>query len=390
MKKPSKRRRSRKRRPDFFQKNRFWLILLVLVGVAVASLVLIARESEKPRPVDPPAVAPPVAAIDSLRAEVEAFLAATRPASTDFRRDLEQRPYRYTVIGETPSEQLLEGLRSRLKTIPGQYLVTLSEDAVLSIVSGSREEIVVQFVTPTPKAPVKQPVAVPQGPLVTIIMDDLGRSAQHARVLLSLKEEVTFAILPGEEHAAKIAEMGHAAGREIMLHAPMEPQGYPAVNPGSDALFVKYEDAEIRRRFDMLLARIPHATGVNNHMGSRFTEDARALAPVMESLREKGLFFVDSLTTGRSKVIVTARQYGVPTIERDVFLDNVADVEAIIKEIRRLEARARSHGVAVGICHPYPETLEALRRELPKLSERGITVVPVSVLLQHQAKGQGS
>jgi hypothetical protein len=125
-------------------------------------------------------------------------------------------------------------------------------------------------------------------------------------------------------------------------------------------------------------------------MGSRFTEDARALAPVMESLQEKGLFFIDSRTTGSSRVTETAHRFGVPTMNRDVFLDNVADVDAITREIRRLESKARSQGMAIGICHPYPETLEALRRELPALAERGITVVPVSMLLQKQFLGQGS
>ena len=215
-------------------------------------------------------------------------------------------------------------------------------------------------------------------------MDDLGRSPYTAELLLAMAQPVTFSILPGEAHAVKVAEMAHAAGREVMLHVPMEPQGYPAANPGSDALFVKYDDAEIRQRFDQLLAKLPHVSGTNNHMGSRFTEDARALAPVMESLQEKGLFFIDSRTTGRSQVPKVANRYGVPTMDRDVFLDNVAEVDAIIREIRRLEGKARRQGMAIGICHPYPETLEALRKELPGLAARGITVVPISTLFLAQ------
>ncbi len=389
MTKPPKRRRSRKGRPDFFANYRFWLTLLSLAAFTVAGLVLFTLLKEEPPPAIVPAVVPPVVADEVLRAEVEDFLAKTRPTSGLVRRELDRRPPRYTVVGESPSEELLENLRARLAALPGRFLVTLTEDGVLSVVSAGREVVVVRFVTPVPEKPVPV-IEMPSGPMVAIIMDDLGRSLQQARTLLSFPQKVTFAILPDEEHAGKIAELGHAAGREIMLHVPMEPQGYPAVNPGSEALFVQYDDAEIRRRFDLLLARIPHATGVNNHMGSRFTEDARALAPVMESLKEKGLFFVDSLTTGRSKVALVANLQGVPTIERDVFLDNVADVTAIGREIRRLEDRARRQGMAVGICHPYPETLEALRRELPGLTARGVRVVPVSVLLHKQALSQGS
>jgi polysaccharide deacetylase 2 family uncharacterized protein YibQ len=139
-----------------------------------------------------------------------------------------------------------------------------------------------------------------------------------------------------------------------------------------------------------LLARIPYVAGTNNHMGSRFTEDARALAPVMESLGEKGLFFIDSRTTGQSRVPEVAARFGVPTMSRDVFLDNLAEVDAIAREILRLEGKARRQGMAIGICHPYPETLEALRRELPGLAERGINIVPVSLLLRKRALLQGS
>ncbi len=197
---------------------------------------------------------------------------------------------------------------------------------------------------------------------------------------------MTFSILPGETHAGKVADLAYQSGREVMLHVPMEPQGYPAVNPGDDALFVSYSEREIRDRFNAHLAAVPHATGTNNHMGSRFTEDAKALVPVMQSLREKGLFFIDSRTTGHSQVTDVANEYGVPTLSRDVFLDNVADVDAIVVQLGKLEARARRQGMAIGICHPYPETIEALRRTLPQQAERGISFVPVSKLLQRQAR----
>ena len=220
---------------------------------------------------------------------------------------------------------------------------------------------------------------------MTIIMDDLGRSIYTAQTLVAIPQHVTFSILPGEAQAGKVAELAHRSGREVMLHVPMEPQGYPAVNPGDDALFVRYSEREIRSRFDVLLAAVPHATGANNHMGSRFTEDADALAPVMQSLREKGLFFIDSRTTGHTQVTAVANKYDVPTLSRDVFLDNVADVDAIVVQLGKLEARAKRQGMAIGICHPYPETLEALRRTLPEQAGRGITFVPVSRLLQKQA-----
>jgi len=397
MTKQKKRRRLKKRRPGFFQNNRLLLILLGVVGLAVVSLVLLARMEEQPqRPVVPPVIKPPVIKppidyTNKVHIEVEALLSTLSSEVGDIQRDLNHEPARYTVEGELPSSELIAGFQARLKQIPGDYTVQLREANLLTdereanslTVEKSRQTlIVIYFVPPVPD--------IPSGPLVTIIMDDLGRSTYTAEMLISMPQQVTFSILPGEPEAVSVAELAYAAGREVMLHVPMEPQGYPAVNPGREALFVKYSDAEIRRRFDLLLAKIPHVSGSNNHMGSRFTEDARALAPVMESLKEKGLFFIDSRTTGHSRVTEAAHLYGVPTMNRDVFLDNVAEVDAIAREIRRLEGKARKQGMAIGICHPYPETLEALRRELPGLAERGITIVPVSTLLQKQLLDQGS
>jgi polysaccharide deacetylase 2 family uncharacterized protein YibQ len=386
MTKHTKRRRSKKRRPDFFQKNRFLLILMGIAGLAVVSLVLLARMQEEPQapvvkpvPVVTATPGPQVDYTHKVHTEVERLLSALDTDTGDIQRDLDQEPARYTITGEFPSSELIADFQDRLTHIPGDYSVRLREMNSLIVAKNRQPQILVHFIQLSP--------AVPAGPLLTIIMDDLGRSTYTAKVLLSMPQQVTFSILPGEPYAVEIAEMAHAAGREVMLHAPMEPQGYPAVNPGEDALFVKYSDAEIRSRFDQQLARIPYVSGSNNHMGSRFTEDARALSPVMESLQEKGLFFIDSRTTGHSQVSKVANRYGVPTMNRDVFLDNVADVDAITREIRRLESKARRYGMAIGICHPYPETLEALRKGLPGLVDRGITVVPVSVLLQRQAQG---
>ena len=383
MKKRTQRRRPKKRRPDFLLKNKLLLSILGVAGLLVFCMVFFARMEEQPSaPTPKPVAKPQVDSIKKVHAEVEAFLAALNASGNGIQRDLSYEPARYMLEGAFPAPELVDGFKARIQQLPGDYFVRFRESNSLTVEKNRRTVIVLHFVSPKPD--------LPDGPLVTIIMDDLGRSLYTAEALLALPQAVTFAIIPGEAQAVQVAELAYAGDREVMLHTPMEPQGYPAVNPGEDALFVEYSDQEIRRRLDQFLAYIPHVTGINNHMGSRFTEDARALTPVMKSLQEKGLFFVDSRTTGRTLAAETARRYNVPTMERDVFLDNVAEVDAIVTQILKLEAKARKQGMAIGICHPYPETLEALRRELPGLVERGISLVPVSVLLQKQALAQGS
>lgn len=383
MTKQTRRRRSKKRRPDFFQKYKAALLLMGVAGLAVLALVSLARLSEQPQtPELAPVEKPQVDDTARIHDEVESFLATLEVDEKAIRRELDETPARYTVAAGYPSEEVIETFALQIKAMPGIYSLDIQDVNTLTVRKSGRAQITMLFMPPVPEPPT--------GPLMTIIMDDLGRSTNVAEVLTSLAEPVTFSILPGEAHAVEVAEIAYAAGHEVMLHVPMEPQGFPAVDPGSDALFVKYRNDEIRARFDHFLTKVPHVTGANNHMGSRFTEDARALLPVMEVMQEKGLFFVDSRTTGQSKVTEVANRFGVPTMSRDVFLDNVAEVDAIVREINRLESRARRQGQAIGICHPYPETLEALRRELPKMNDLGIAVVPVSILLQRQAQSQGS
>ena len=381
MTKSTKRRRVEKRRPGFYATNKFLVTGLAVAALALICLDFLARLEEQPEPpVASPATKPSLDHTSRIHEAVDALFLSMELDPASIQRDLDQSPARYSVLSEFPAQDLFAGFAERLSRIPGNYAVRLREANSLTVEKDRRPQIVIHF-TPPP--------VLPDGPLVTIIMDDLGRSVLTAEELVSFPEPVTFAILPGEPHAVEVAEIAHAAGHEVLLHVPMEPQGYPAVNPGEDALFVAQSDAEIRSRFDLLLAGLPYVAGTNNHMGSRFTEDARALSPVMESLREKGFFFIDSRTTGQSRVTEVARRFGVPTMNRDIFLDNVAEVNAIVREIRRLEDRARSQGAAIGICHPYPETLAALRRELPEMRGRGIAIVPVSVQLQKQASISG-
>jgi polysaccharide deacetylase 2 family uncharacterized protein YibQ len=383
MTKRTQRRRPKKRRPDFLLKNKLLLLILGATGLLVLCLVFFARMEEQPSaPAPKPVAQPQVDPLKKVHAEVEAFLAALNTSGNNLQRDLGHKPARYMLEDAFPGPAMVDGFKTRIEQLSGEYLVRFRESNSLTVEKNRQTLIVLHFVSPEPD--------LPDGPLVTIIMDDLGRSLHTAKALLALPQAVTFAIIPGEAQAVQVAELAYAGDREVILHTPMEPQGYPAVNPGEDALFVEYSDQEIRRRLEQFLAHIPHVTGINNHMGSRFTEDARALTPVMKSLQEKGLFFVDSRTTGRTLAAETARLYNVPTMDRDVFLDNVAEVDAIVTQIKKLESKARKKGMAIGICHPYPETLEALRRELPGLAERGISLVPVSVLLQKQALAQGS
>ena len=183
-----------------------------------------------------------------------------------------------------------------------------------------------------------------------------------------------------QPHSADVARAARRSGRPVMLHLPMQPLHWPEVDPGRGALLVSMDRPEIEARVRAALDEVPFATGVNNHMGSRFTEDQTRMNWVLELLRDRNLFFLDSWTSIRSRALAEARRLGVPSNRRSTFLDNVQEPEAIRIQIRKLVARARRRGAAVGIGHPYPITCQVLKKEYNYLISRAELVSVTAVL----------
>lgn len=199
-------------------------------------------------------------------------------------------------------------------------------------------------------------------PELVIVIDDIGESVKQARELVScFKDQVTLSILPFSTHTQEIVNFLQDRGIPYLLHLPMEPLSYPDADPGPGAIFVDMSGKEIIRTLDRDLSQVPGLIGVNNHMGSRFTANARKMALVLARLKERHLFFLDSLTNGKSKAGEVAGRLGVTCFRRDVFLDNEQDQGAIILQLQKAEHLAKKRGQAIAIGHPYKETLDALK-----------------------------
>lgn len=196
-------------------------------------------------------------------------------------------------------------------------------------------------------------------PRVSIIIDDMGYHPEVGRNLIGLDLGLSFSFLPYAPFTEELEEMVYQKGNTILLHLPLEPKG-KEWDPGPGALFLADDSAARIMKFNTDLQHVPHATGVNHHMGSRFTEDQAAMEELAELFSEQQLFYVDSFTTSASKGMLSARLKKVPTSRRHIFLDNVQEIEAICAQIEKLILLAGHQEHAIGIGHPYPETFEAL------------------------------
>ncbi len=224
------------------------------------------------------------------------------------------------------------------------------------------------------------PVTVPPDlPKIIIIIDDLGPSRAHTAEVVALPGPLTLSFLPYPEHVRDMVEKGRAAGHEIMMHMPMEPVD-AALDKGAYVLRPEMTPAQLAQTLESNMKAFDGYVGINNHMGSRLTQDRTAMGVVMEALRREGLLFVDSRTISTSVAEDEAARHGLPHAGRDVFLDNDPDPAAVFRRLALTEQVARRKGYAIAIGHPKTGTIEALHAWLPSLKDKGFTLVPVSAV----------
>jgi polysaccharide deacetylase 2 family uncharacterized protein YibQ len=229
-------------------------------------------------------------------------------------------------------------------------------------------------VSNTPQVlPVEQPLLRHSLSLsqIAIVIDDLGWDWQAAQVLLAMEALLSFAILPNTPYKDFIAREARRRVRDILLHLPMEPYSYSHVNPGRPVLLSTMDTREFTAQVENALATVPLAVGVSNHMGSRLTEERAALQMVMQLLKQHNLFFLDSRTSPKSLAYQIDRELEVRTAQRHIFLDNETDPLKIATQLHCLAELAREYGSAIGIGHPYPETVQSLRDTLQERQGRG-------------------
>lgn len=217
-------------------------------------------------------------------------------------------------------------------------------------------------------------------PKIAIVIDDMGQDIKHLRELLGVDMPITIAILPFLPHSKDVAEEADKNNMEVLLHVPMEPKDMKNNNPGKGAILSTMPEDKIYDTLSKDIEAVPHIKGVNNHMGSKLTEDAARMRVVLNMLKDKNLFFLDSKTTAKSAAYKTAKEIGLRAAERQIFLDNEQDVSYIKKQINELIKMAKKNGSAIAIGHPHPSTFAAIKEMAAELKSEEIEVVPVSQL----------
>jgi len=223
---------------------------------------------------------------------------------------------------------------------------------------------------------------------IALIIDDIGYSPNEARIFFEMSPNITLSLIPGLSFSNSEAKRARENGQAIMLHLPMEPQkqprGYAKRNGAAQErmIFTNDSDQEIRKRVNEFIGQLPGIVGVNNHMGSKFTENEHKMEVVLSEVQKSGLFFLDSLTSSKSVGKKVCQSMGLPFAVRDVFIDNSDKPKDIRKQMEKILKKASRYGEVIAIGHPRPNTIRAIRDFVTHLDRSKFALVRLSKLLK--------
>ena len=231
----------------------------------------------------------------------------------------------------------------------------------------------------------KKPVVVKPPPItlkgkIAIVIDDWGYHDDTLAIVSQIKYPITAAVLPNLTYSTAVAAKLHEMNIEVIMHLPMEPR--EKIRLEKNTILVNMTARQIGRIINNGLDNLVYCKGVSNHMGSQLTTDRRAMEIILRELKQRGLYFLDSVVAPTIVSSKLARELGVKFAKRDVFLDNKGDPAYIREQINILKHKARFYGQAIGIGHDRKTTLKVLSEVIPELAKEGYKFVFVSNLVK--------
>ena len=219
---------------------------------------------------------------------------------------------------------------------------------------------------------------------IALIIDDFGYSGEGTNEMINLPINFTGAVMPFSASSLEDSEKLTEAGKDIIIHLPMESLTGSKNWIGDKGIFLNMSDEQIKNTVNDAFDILKDAKGINNHMGSAIMEDKRALTPIIQAIKDRNLLFVDSVTTPNSKAEEICANIGIKCIKRDVFLDSTDDINKIKENLLKAEKIANEKGFAVAIGHVGPDggfvTVNAIKDLYKEMERRGVEFVTISEL----------
>jgi len=303
--------------------------------------------------------------------------------------------YSVAISSDISSDSILKSIEKSLKEVGGKVkkFVEILEQgknkkitidlAVPCKECGKKSIITHSFVFTGRKAYIRR-----KKHKIALVIDDIGYSPNEARIFFEMSPNITLSLIPGLPFSKIEAKRAKENGQAIMLHLPMEPQkqpkGYAKKNGAAleRMIFTTDSDQKIRKQVNEFMEQLPGIVGVNNHMGSKFTEDKHKMEVVLSEIQKRGLFFLDSLTSSRSVGKRVCQNMRLSFAVRDVFIDNSDKPKDIRKQMDKILKKASKYGEVIAIGHPRSNTIRAIRDFVTHLDRSKFALVRLSELLK--------
>ncbi|MBI5574661.1 MAG: divergent polysaccharide deacetylase family protein [Elusimicrobia bacterium] len=282
-------------------------------------------------------------------------------------------------IKEINTDKKTADIITEIKISLSEFGVEVDFDKTLNLLTVSKNGNILNKILFLQVKPLKYKAA--------IIIDDVGYKKDELENFLSLGVPLTFSILPFEKYSVYLNDKLKKQNCEFLLHQPMEPEGYPKINPGKAAILLNMSAEEIEKKVKKNLTNVDGAIGMNNHMGSAFTQDKTKMEEFLKVVKEKNLIFVDSFTSPKSTAYKTAKAMGIPTLQNEIFLDIEDNSEYILKQLSLFKKRIKKDGSCIAIGHIHKKNLPpALSKIIPEFEKEEITFLTISEYLKSQQK----
>ena len=215
---------------------------------------------------------------------------------------------------------------------------------------------------------------------IAIVLDDWGYSKKALDPVIALNTPITYAILPNLAYSKKIAQALNKNGDELILHLPLEPHNADRHPLEKNTILTTMNKQEITNITIADIKSLPNLKGVNNHMGSKATEDKKVMGIIFDIIKENNLYFLDSYTSRQSALSDIASQKNITFFKRDIFIDDANEKEKIKQQMLKAKDIAKQTGTAIAIGHAKTLTIETLGEIIPLIENQGFQFVYLSEL----------
>lgn len=284
------------------------------------------------------------------------------------------------VIPETREAALVQSAKLRLPRAPLRALVERSPQGPLPRIAKDGRKPFDAYARPVSRKLIRS-----KKPKVALLIGGMGINiGLTQQAVQELPGEISFAFAPYGKGLQTMIDMARRNGHEVLLQLPMEPFGYPSVDPGPKTLLTSASSAETLKNLKWFMGRFAGYAGVTNYMGARFTSNGEALVPVLRELKKRGLVYLDDGSSSRSIVASMSQVIGLPSASAHVVIDAENSYNAITAALNDLESRANQDGFAIGTGTGLSVTVDAVKTWARDLSSRGVILVPVSYAFKAQ------